>query len=110
MAAAGLRRVLRGPRLSRCMSLLRVQARHCRPCGKCHNSTPSLGVQRLRLGCCRTLTQLRELHRTLTNDDRCDASPSLEWRRVFLIEVKSRLPEMPCHNTRGVRRNKKKFP
>ena len=38
-----------------------------------------------------------------------DAWPSLELRRVMLIEVNSRMPEIPPHNTRGVRRHWNKF-
>ena len=38
-----------------------------------------------------------------------DASPSLELRGVFLVEVNSTLPEIPFHKTRGVRRNKNKI-
>ena len=38
-----------------------------------------------------------------------DAWPSLELRRVMLIEVNSRMPEIPPHNTRGVRPNMNKF-
>jgi hypothetical protein len=38
-----------------------------------------------------------------------DASPSLEWRRVFLVEVKSTLPEIACHNVRGVLTSMKKI-
>ena len=38
-----------------------------------------------------------------------DAWPSLELRRVMLIELNSRMPEIPPHNTRGVRRHWNKF-
>ena len=38
-----------------------------------------------------------------------DAWPSLELRRVMLIEVNSRMPEIPPHNIRGVRRHWNKF-
>ena len=84
MAAAGLRRVLRGPRLSRCMSLLRVQARHCRPCGKCHNSTPSLGVQRLRLGSAAEPSRSCASSIARSHNMAGEARPCLDLRGVFL--------------------------
>ena len=40
---------------------------------------------------------------------RCEPS-CLGVRAVFLVEVKSTLPEIACHNVRGVWTNTNKFP
>ena len=39
-----------------------------------------------------------------------DARSCLELQGVFLVEVKSTLPEIPFYNTRGVWTNTNKFP
>ena len=38
-----------------------------------------------------------------------DTRSCLELQGVFLVEVNSTLPEIPCHNTRGVRTNMNKI-
>ena len=38
-----------------------------------------------------------------------DTSPSLELQGVFLVEVKSTLPEIPSQNNRGVRTSMNKI-
>ena len=39
-----------------------------------------------------------------------DARSCLKLRGIFLVEVKSTLPEIACHNVRGVWTNTNKFP